>query len=269
MMPRERSSFRAGSWTRGRSDGAGWRRRLPPGYRDGSTSRLQTQAIDTVDARPQARGIGRALAFVVFSLFVVLLAPLLFVFGRMPLAAPVGVALILLTGLGIAVREDRPLTGTRVGLYWLGSAWSLGWSILMLVYEWGLGPRPSDRLVSLWWDRAFLASGAFVAGSALVLALVRRRTLEGTEIALYWLGTAVALTPAVSVLFKNAGWSFTGRPATASETSGIVAAVGLAAASALVLALVRGRALSTAELAIYGVGRAVGIVFVMNVTYWY
>lgn len=130
----------------------------------------------------------------------------------------------------------------------------------MLVYELGLGleRRPTDRLASLWWDRAFLASAAFVAGSVLVLALLRRRALEGTEIALYWLGTSVALTPAVSVLFRAAGWRF-----------GVAAAVGLAAAAAVVLVALRGRALSLPELAIYGLGLAIGIVYAAHITYWY
>lgn len=152
--------------------------------------------MQPVDTNAAHQGVGRALWFAALSLILVLIAPFLFALGRMPPLYPVVIAVILVAGLIIFVRGDRPLSGTKIAIYWLGLALSVGWCIGAFVYTLGLdliGPKPPGRLVHLWYQRGGWASGLFIIGSALVLLLVRRRTPGVAELAIYGLGFAVAV----------------------------------------------------------------------------
>jgi len=147
----------------------------------------------------------------------------------------------------------RVLSATTVTLYWLVSASLLGGAIGMLVYagaKYSLGKRAPAHLVQLWWARGQWAGTGVVVGSALVLAFVRRQVLGGTEVAIYWLGSALAVAWAMLVLFSVMGWRLPGIGGT--DVSAMVAWAALAAGSAILLALARRRALSRVELAIYG-----------------
>jgi hypothetical protein len=212
-------------------------------------------------------GVKRALIFAGICLLVMGIMPFVLLFGWV-FIAPL-VALIL---IGIAALLARPwrraLGSTELAIYWLALALSVGWSAGGAIYAIGSGPRTPLHLANIALARGAGTGAGIVAGSALVLAFLRRRALGGTEIAIYWLGSALAISVALLWLFEATGWKFVERGPDSSATSGILAGAALTAGSALLLALWRGRALGASELLIYLIGSAVAIGFVAGIL-WY
>ncbi len=152
--------------------------------------------MSSADTTTAQKGLGRALWFVALSLILVLIAPFMFAFMRMPPLYPVFVAVVLLAMLGLFARGDTPASGVKIAIYWLGVALSVGWCVGAFVYTYGLdtlGPRPSGRLDHLWYQRGFWSGGLFIIGSATAVHLVRRRAPSVGEIVVYGLGLAVAV----------------------------------------------------------------------------
>ncbi len=104
---------------------------------------------------------------------------------------------------------------------------------------------------------AFGICAAFVTGSALLFAFIRRRVLGGTEIAIYWAGSAIAISVALFWLFYAKDWRFIDTGPRGTEGNSVLAAAGFTVISGVLLALLRGRAVSEAELLIYWLGSAV------------
>jgi hypothetical protein len=55
-----------------------------------------------------------------------------------------------------------------------------------------------------------LAAATFLVISAFGMGLRRRAVLTGAEVALYWLGSAIAVAFAIAVLFAQKNWSWLG-----------------------------------------------------------
>jgi len=214
------------------------------------------KAMSTPNTHTQATGLVGALMFVGCSILVMIVLPLLLLFawaGFAPFAAFLFIV--------IAVIKTRPLRradGTVVALYWLGTAHLIGWSAFAIVYLWGLSFRPRGYEALAWFTWACWAAAATTVGTAALLAVVRRRVLGGTEVAIYWLGSVAALAWAVFWLLNLLYWR-EGPVDPNAERYGVHAGAALIVASAVALALLRLRSLGDVELATYAIGSAVAI----------
>jgi hypothetical protein len=154
--------------------------------------------------------------------------------GTFGTGALLAFALALGTAAALAYRRREQLSGAEVGAYWLGctllSILPLG--LVFSVNEWNwLGLDEVD---------ADFATGSIFAlmlaiGSAATLAYRRGVSLTAAEIAFYWLGCTVALSVASILLCQVNQWPWAGTGAPSRLRTGLLIALAIAAASAVVL----------------------------------
>ena len=152
------------------------------------------------DSIQQETEIWKALGFIMLCLVVMLACMVAFLFAW-PFYS--FIAALVLAAWAIAICRRRARPGAAVAFYWLGVAFSLGWSIGGLVYEHGLstalatiGRQPTVAFARVWFLRGCWTGAGVVVGSAALLALIRSRRLSGGEVAIYALGSIGALAVA-------------------------------------------------------------------------
>jgi len=141
---------------------------------------------------------------------------------------------LLVTVLGTLLAHVRAATSTatELGLYWLGSALALGFSMptLFVLLEWNFVGQTRYS------HSGPLASGAIlvsllVVGSAGLFARIRAAALTGVELGLYWFGSALVVMSSMETLFWAKGWNVFGPGPTYARGSGYAIGLLLAIAS--------------------------------------
>ena len=149
--------------------------------------------------------------------------------------------------------------GPKIAGIWLGCA--LAFIVLSVVIFEGNNIR--------WFGMDDSDSGAFFGslvalGSGLYLVWKRWRELRGTELALYWLGCAVAFTVLLGVIFMENNIRWFGMH---DEVSGFFFGSLVALGSGLYLTWKRWREVTGVELALYWLGCAVAFIFLSAVLF--
>ncbi len=165
----------------------------------------------------------------------------------------VSAILILAATIAFVLARGAVLTGAERGLYWLGCA------LVCVPATWSLSEGLPWRAES-----GASRAGTAMIGAWLVLASVaaiylrRRGAIRGAEAGLYWLGCAFAAT---MIVFKhNAEFRWTLPNLSNAEQSAILVACILVVGSAALLANVRRRKMSRAEMNLYWVGSVPAVI---------